>query len=718
MGKGGQGMPLEVRHVRDALRREFTELISLADYESRQPGERENAFNSRALSARAARILTDCTSEEAAESVIDGRDDFGIDAVAFSASAPELWLIQAKWSDKGKAGFDTSAAHKLVHGLKKLDNRDFDQFNERFRRLADRVRSVLDDPTCKVVLVIAVMGEGQLSSEAEAILKEAAQEFGGYTRTIEHKVLNQTDFHRAVRDDLAPEPITLTATMTQGWHSRDTPYTAFSGLVAADELAQWYAVNGERLYDRNVRRSLGLTGVNQTLVRSLIRDPQGFWYRHNGITVQCDRITPHFFAKQKPSEPVKLVLENASVVNGAQTVTSAHRAFQQDEEAVGEAYVSVRVICVQGTPEGFAAEITEATNTQNHMERSDFIAIKPVQSLIREDFRLSLDKEYVFKRGEIEPAPAFGCSVREAATALACAHPDPALAVRVKGSVGALWEEEEGGIYTRLFGRQPSAHQIWRTVLLMRRVRECLHEVRSTLSGRAGSIADSGALLVAHIVAQRVGSEGIDEPDSDWESSLDTVPDQVAATLAQLIPLVDRLFGPGSYITSTFASEERSRKLVAAVLRALEGGTDAAALAEFQEQDEQKPPRRPNTVTLLIDHDRIPEGARLMYQPSATEEKAIGDWLNADPRRAYATWVNNRRRPLLWEADGKRYSPSGLVAHIWQQAEWREAWSAVQGPKQWSVLGEGGTLVDLAEQLWQRLLAEPLPDEGQAESPE
>ncbi|MEK8144724.1 hypothetical protein NKH18_33145 [Streptomyces sp. M10(2022)] len=88
MSRSGQVMPLEVRHVRDALKREFDPLISLADYEKRQPSERENAFNSRALSARAARMLTDCTSEEAAESVIDGRDDFGIDAVAFSASAP------------------------------------------------------------------------------------------------------------------------------------------------------------------------------------------------------------------------------------------------------------------------------------------------------------------------------------------------------------------------------------------------------------------------------------------------------------------------------------------------------------------------------------------------------------------------------------------------------------------------------------------------------
>lgn len=524
LGERGQrirDVPLEVQHVRDALKREFAPLISMEDYERRQLDERENAFLSRALSAKAARMLTDCTSEEAAAGVIDGRDDFGIDAIAFSASGAELWLIQAKWSDKGRAGFDTAAANALVRGLKKLDNREFDRFNERLQSLADRVHGVMGQPTCKLYLVVAVMGEGSLSKEVVDIFEEVSTEFGGYGRTVDYRVVNQAAFHRAVREDLVPEPIILTATMSDGWHSRDTPYPAYDGLVCVKELALWYATHGERLYDRNVRRSLGLTGVNKTLVDSLIRDPPGFWYRHNGITVQCDNITPKFFYQRGQGKPVCLTLHNASVVNGAQTVTSAHRAYEQNPEPLSEAFVTVRIISVQHAPESFAKEITKATNTQNHMERRDFIAIDEVQSKIREDFRLSLDKEYVFKRGELDPAPASGCSVREAATALACAYPDPALAVRVRGSAEALWEEGPNGAYTRLFGQQPSAYQVWRSVKLMRSVRVALHKVRSKLAGRAASIAENSTLLVIHIVFQRIGPDGIDEPDSEWEAAFD-----------------------------------------------------------------------------------------------------------------------------------------------------------------------------------------------------
>ncbi|HEU5040058.1 MAG TPA: AIPR family protein [Gemmatimonadales bacterium] len=711
MGKAKQKMPLEVRHVREALLREFEPLIPMDDFEKKDPDDIRVALLSRAVAAKAARILTDCDSEEAAAGVIDGRDDFGIDAVAFSASGTELWLIQAKWKDTGTAGFNTEAALKLIHGLKKLDDREFDQFNERLRLLADRVHGVLKLPTCKVHLVVALMGDGRLSPETRNMLDDAARDFGGFGRVVEYRVLGQVDFHRAIREDLEPHPLTLGAAMTSGWHARDTPYSMVVGEISADVLAGWYEEHGERLYDRNVRRSLGLTGVNKTLVDSMVEDPEGFLYRHNGITVQCDSIEKEFFAKRAPGQPISLTLHNASVVNGAQTVTSAHRAYEKDPEAVADAYITVRITAVQGAPEGFARDITKATNTQNRMERRDYIAIDPIQSEIQKDFKLALDLEYVFRRGELDPAPESGCSVKEAAMALACAYQDPALAVRIKGSTEALWQEGPGGAYTRLFGRQPSAYQIWRSVQVLRQVRSELGNVRASLAGRAASIADSGTLLVVHMVFQRIDTESIDEPDADWEGVLSSVPGQVREVLACLIEAVDRLFKSTSYVTSTFASEERCRELVAAVLRTLATGGGAPDLALFERSKRTPRSKRPHTVRLLVDHAVIPDGAALVYKPTPVEERAIGRWLDEDPRRRRATWENDAKAPILWEADGCTYSPSGLVNTIWREAGWDEHWSSVQGPKQWLVPGEG-TLVELAEALWKQLLAEDEAKEG------
>jgi hypothetical protein len=214
-------------------------------------------------------------------------------------------------------------------------------------------------------------------------------------------------------------------------------------------------------------------------------------------------------------------------------------------------------------------------------------------------------------------------------------------------------------------------------------------------------------LLIAHMVARRIGDDGIDEPDSGWEDLLVGIPGHVEAVLAALIPLIDKLFGEGSYVTSTFANEQRCQQLVAGVLDMLKEGTELRDLADFRRLESRRP-RRPNTVSLLIDHGRIPEGARLQYRPGVTETRAIGEGLSADSRRSSATWVNDRRRPILWEADGQRYSLGGLIIEMWSQANWREAWSAVQGPKQWEVPGEG-TLAEIADQIWRKILIEGEP---------
>ncbi|PPA60757.1 hypothetical protein BAW75_10770 [Micromonospora chalcea] len=49
----------------------------------------------------------------------------------------------------------------------------------------------------------------------------------------------------------------------------------------------------------------------------------------------------------------------------------------------------------------------------------------------------------------------------------------------------------------------------------------------------------------------------------------------------------------------------------------------------------------------------------------------------------------------MWAADGKRYTPSGLVMRMYALAEWNGAPVAVQGPRRW-FLGSEGSLVSLA----------------------
>ncbi|WP_329562109.1 AIPR family protein [Kitasatospora sp. NBC_01266] len=672
----------------------------MSNAESTQPTEIEKAFLSRALAALAVRRLTGCDSAEAAAAVIDGRADQGIDAVAISEDSPHLWLVQAKWRETGTAGFDGNAARALVDGFQKIESREFGRFNERFQAMAKDVEAVLRDHSLRITLVIALMGDGHIHPDVQAILDDNKERFGHFGPWLDQKVLTAADFWQTVKDDVSPEPLSIVARMGQ-WHSRPGENEAYYGVMQADDVAEWYEQYEERLFEQNVRRSLGRTEVNQGITDTLLKEPQSFWERNNGIVLLCDGIEARFWGSRRSrDEPVELSLKGASVVNGAQTVTAIHRAWQQNPEAVRQADVSVRIMRVGRETAESAVAITRSTNTQNRIERRDLIASDPVHSDIRDDFLLSLEKAYVFKRGELDPAPEAGCSMLQAAVALACAHHNPDLVVRAKQNLDNLWAAGAQGAYRILFGRKPSPYQLWRAVRLHRAVGETLQQRQLALTQRPSAIAEHGDLLVAHMVFQLVGQEGMDDPDSDWEKGLAVVPKWVDQVLAHLIHCVNEEIGGTAYVSTTFVNEQRCRQLVTSVLDKLAGGALAPSLAVYAPERKARRPRRPTTVALLVDGGRIEDGVRVVYQTGSEEEAlALAEWLAADPLRSQATWVNDRMKPLLWEADGKRYSPTGLTTHMWKLADWGNAWSSVQGPKQWALPGEG-TLVELAEQLW------------------
>jgi hypothetical protein len=151
-------MPLKVRQVRDALRREFGGLIDMSD-ESGPPDKVDQHFLSRALAALVARNVLGCESAVAADTVVDGRDDAAIDAIVVADSRTRIWLVQSKWSDKGKAGFGVGDALKFSEGLKLIDQGRFDRFNLKVRERADLISSAWANSDLQVTAVVALMGD-------------------------------------------------------------------------------------------------------------------------------------------------------------------------------------------------------------------------------------------------------------------------------------------------------------------------------------------------------------------------------------------------------------------------------------------------------------------------------------------------------------------------------------------------------------------------------
>ncbi|MFJ1954547.1 hypothetical protein G6W61_16490 [Streptomyces sp. KAI-26] len=694
MDDASDDLPGVMRVVRGHLTETYADLIDVGDLDRRPPQVRDLSFLSRALAAQAVRILTECSAPEAAAAVTDGEGDHGIDAIAVSPNGSDIWFVQAKWSDRGRAVLGEDGALKLVAGLRRLANRHYDGVNVKINRQLTRIDEALSSPRCTVHLVAALAGGGQVTYQAEQRLTRVGQEFGFDGRTpVKVHTLGLADFHTFARLHAAPGPVQITATLTQGWHTVHTPYLAFAGSVPAGEAAAWFEAHGPHLLAPALRNTRS-DRIDQAIVEQLVEEPENFWYYSNGVTLMCDSVQAQFFGRRLQGEPARLELGNARLINGARTLAAVAHAVAQHPATAEQALVPLRVICVDSAPEGFLSQLSATPQSDSHTDLLDQVAADPQQLRIREEFAAELGKQYVFKRGAPPPAPSAGCTVQEAALALACAHRDVSLSAHTSAGLEHLFRPSPAGAYNRLFGQAPPGRQIWAVVQAHRLVQDALADIARTESPWRREVMDHGDLLISHLAFQSIGLEDTE----DWVHNAQQDPDWAKQWTADIVrslaaAVTDR-YGQSVFLASVFTDASKCRVLAEIVSRASATGNQESTANTVAPAR-----RRRNSISVLVDHGRIPDGTRLLYRPgSPPEEAAIGDWLHENPRRYLATWVNDRQRPLIWEADQQAYSPTGLIMHIWREAGWGEAPVAVQGPARWFLPGEG-TLADLAGEL-------------------
>lgn len=254
----------------------------------------------------------------------------------------------------------------------------------------------------------------------------------------------------------------------------------------------------------------------------------------------------------------KFTFEGASVVNGAQTVGCIGQAAEENLAAVQDARVSIRFISLENTPADLPTEVTRATNTQNRVERRDFVALDKEQERLRMELQLSHNKVYAIKTGEPDPPPAVGCTVVEATVALACAQPSSDLAVQAKREIGRLWEDVHRSPYKQLFNPGVSATELWRAVEILRTVDSTLQRERDAREGRERSVTVHGNRLVAHLVFHTIPNSWATADDSAFASMISSVPGETRRALAAVMGVIAADYAP-NYLASLFKNASRCR---------------------------------------------------------------------------------------------------------------------------------------------------------------
>jgi len=558
-------MSIHIKQLEKALDKSFKGLIDLTDVSQHAPPNLRKMFLTRSLAAYSLHVLAGIPREVAADAVVDGFEDMGIDAVHVDHQRKTLWIVQSKWIASGNGCPDRAELAKFRDGVKRLHELDFPSDNARLLRKARDVRDALTDPNVRERLVLVYTGT-PLNKKSHGIIGDFIIGINKHGEIAEFISMPLAEIHRRLREVIEGQPFDAQIGL-ENWGQFSGPYTSYYGYVQAQVIAEWWANRRERLFSQNIRAFLGTTDVNSSIRNTLRTEPENFWYFNNGITILCSKIKKTLLFGDKSSSGV-FDCCGVSIVNGLQTVGTIGEAYLENPASLNEAKVFVRLISLENCPADFAKRVTRATNTQNQVEIQDFVSLCQQQQRLRKellydgvDYELqhrSLDAPHVKDHAH--------CCLREATEALACESTDVGLAIAVIArNLDPIWRDITIPPYTALFNNKLTGTRLWRAIRVFRDV-----EAR-TASGIGFDLSQRvvvcyGWHLIAHLVFRMIDPRALEDTNFDFETFCgQELPAVISAVIADLARAYRKVYRKTNRLH--FSLNSVCRKLRSAVLK-------------------------------------------------------------------------------------------------------------------------------------------------------
>ena len=344
----------------------------------------------------------DLTDDEVLDGIVDGGNDFGVDALYFSDEPDDgaipIVLIQSKYRRNldGAAAFPENGIARMIDAIGTLfdPERQVD-VNERLRHRIEEIRSFVADGAIPFVTAVAANNGARWTAQAQQRIDNAAEDFGDqveWRHVGPGDLLDLLQKQAPVNDRLQ---LVGLATVEEFQFRR-----VLIGRCSVGELARLADEYGNRLFERNIRRYLGLAGnrVNEALAATL-REPAerpNFYFYNNGVTLTCSQFRHN--ALRHGSWQVQM--DDLQIVNGGQTARTVQRMTEKIGPEIGGAEVLVRIYELPPDDDGALVDaITFATNSQNPVDLRDLKANDPRQRMLAASIR-ELGYAYRLKRSE------------------------------------------------------------------------------------------------------------------------------------------------------------------------------------------------------------------------------------------------------------------------------------------------------------------------------
>ncbi len=408
-----------------------------------------------------AKTAFDLTDEEAFDGIVDGGNDFGVDALYFyppdNGEIPII-LIQGKYKTdlSGDSAFPENAIARMIDAIGTLfDPTTTVSLNQRLEQRVEEIRSFVKGGAIPRVTAVAANNGKRWTGEAQQRINNAEKEF---SRQVEWRYIGPEDILALLK---ARQPISAELKLSgQATVETFDFRRVLIGRMSVAELVHLTTTYDNKLFERNIRHYLGLAGnrVNEAVADTL-RDPDqraNFYFYNNGLTLTCSQFRHN--ALQRVNWPVQV--NDLQIVNGVQTARTVQRVYAEIGPEIGAAEVLVRIYELPPDDSELVEAITFATNSQNPVDLRDLKANDPHQKNLAEAIA-GLGYKYRAKREDrTVTADEFTSAViAEAVLAVWRNRPHQA---RFRG------RERFGALYDTIFEKNLNGAQAISAALLLR----------------------------------------------------------------------------------------------------------------------------------------------------------------------------------------------------------------------------------------------------------
>ncbi|WP_417564865.1 AIPR family protein [Marinobacter sp.] len=559
-------MSLQLRQIENYLEENFFPNIDISDLDLKKESEPDlkNKKTTRSLAAISVNMMSESTIKDACVSVTDGFKDNGLDAIYYAEQEKCLYVIQSKYNTDGNGSIDTGDTRKFIGGVKKLIKPDFSSFNEKIQKRKEEITQNLLDPQNRFHLIIVHSGKDKISKDCEEIVNEFLDSNNEIADQFHFTEINLKDIHKYVSSGALAKPIDHEAAI-HNWSFIKGPLRSVYGQIAGSDLASWYDSSGPHLFAPNIRVYLGNTEVNEGITETVNESPDMFWYYNNGITALCSKVTKKPLGGDS-REVGYFNCDNIRIVNGAQTVGTLYSLKSRKNENLEKTRVWIRIIEID--PESFneneedsvSKKITQSTNTQNKIEKRDFVSLDPEQKRIHDE--LALNKiNYVYKAGETSGDNTSSFDLPQATIARACSQNDIYYAVQAKREISKLWDDIQKPPYKLLFNGGVKSMDILKEVEVLKSVDTFISQYRSELSARDELLITHGNRFLLHCVMQYLHEEIKKEVPNK-----EVINEACELFFVELGEVIEDLH-PSSYLGSLFKNTSKCREIKTEILK-------------------------------------------------------------------------------------------------------------------------------------------------------